>query len=311
MGPLNFIKKTFTTKRDEQYVWSKDYIEIGYVRFSDSSYGLPVKWIERNCQKLEELVTILFETIDDATAPLQRIVASAVLGVTTQSNAVVSSVDALPLEYKIAVGVLLIVTAVLVYQYFLKGNITFKRRSVILSESALAAHAKDASMQSEAYLSQDQKDAYRLVTSGVTLIKHGRIHTRSIRTVSVSADLKHLTWRNIDDTKNIKSFPLAAVANVELGSHVRIMRAQTGCLMSFIAKSTKDRTLHFEYAQHSDYEENYKAASDWVEALALCVASSDLFERYLAKNDDLLRSPKKTKVTSVLLATPPPSPMRR
>jgi hypothetical protein len=92
------------------------------------------------------------------------------------------------------------------------GKITFKRRSVILSESALAAHAKDASMQSEVYLSQDQKDAYRLVTSGVTLIKHGRIHTRSIRTVSVSADLKQLTWRNIDDTRNIKTFPLAAIA---------------------------------------------------------------------------------------------------
>jgi hypothetical protein len=122
MGPLDFIKKTFTSKqRDVGQVWSKDYIQMGYVRFSDSSYGLPVKWIERNYERLEELALDVIEVIDNFTAPVQRIATNAVLRVTNPLKAVALNLNTLSLEYKIAFGTIVLVTIVLVYQYFLKG----------------------------------------------------------------------------------------------------------------------------------------------------------------------------------------------
>lgn len=174
----------------------------------------------------------------------------------------------------------------------------------------------DVGVQSDTPLSQDQKDAYRLVTNGITLIKHGRMHTRTIRTVSVSSDLKFLTWRNLDDARTLKSHPLSSFSkyhinnaflahlySIEIGSKERVLRAPKGCLISFIGKSSKDRSIHFEYANYPDHEENFSAATEWVEALALCTSSADAITRYIEMHDDLTRSPKRVK-NNIALTSP-------
>ena len=59
-------------------------------------------------------------------------------------------------------------------------------------------------------LSKEQEEAYQLITSGVVLIKHGRMGTRHIRYVAVSEDLTHICWRALGAFHEMNSLPLSS-----------------------------------------------------------------------------------------------------
>lgn len=59
-------------------------------------------------------------------------------------------------------------------------------------------------------MSKEQEEAYQLITSGVVLIKHGRLGTRHIRYVAVSEDLTHICWRPLGAFNEMNTLPLSS-----------------------------------------------------------------------------------------------------
>jgi hypothetical protein len=61
--------------------------------------------------------------------------------------------------------------------------------------------------------------------------------------------------------------------SIDIGGQERTLRCQESCLLSLVGKTSNDRTLHFEFAQYPTLDENIKAASDWGDALGVCLVT--------------------------------------
>ena len=73
MGPLLFIKKALGTKKPLPLVLPRSYIEIGYIRFSDDSYGLPIQELQRYIQLMLASLSSYSSRLEDMLEPLDRL----------------------------------------------------------------------------------------------------------------------------------------------------------------------------------------------------------------------------------------------
>ena len=63
-------------------------------------------------------------------------------------------------------------------------------------------------------------------------------------------------------------------SSIDIGGEEKILCCREGCLLSLVGKTPKDRTLDLEFINFPTLAENTKAASDWGDALSLCLAFS-------------------------------------
>ena len=61
--------------------------------------------------------------------------------------------------------------------------------------------------------------------------------------------------------------------SIDIGGQERTLRCQESCLLSLVGKTNNDRTLHFEFAHYPTLDENINAASDWGDALGVCLVT--------------------------------------
>lgn len=202
MGVLQFLTRRL--KKDKTPATAlKGYFQLGPIRFSNDTYGFPIHLIHSTLNKTHSAFN---KTIAIATKRLQ------VLGSMLQP--IYTVLHSQRNEVKIATTALLTLLFLLFLYIWYTRAYPRKRRSVMIGETTVipSKSSTEAAIQADVTLTEAQKTAFRLITTGTTMIKHGRSYTRDIRTVNVSPDLKSLQWRKIDDSRTVNSLPLASFA---------------------------------------------------------------------------------------------------
>jgi hypothetical protein len=99
--------------------------------------------------------------------------------------------------------------------------------------------------------------------------------------------------------------------SIDIGGEERTLRCQEGCLLSLVGKSDEDRTLSFEFALHTSFEENSQSASDWGEALGICLTSMNEIQRIKSPRAQLAITPVAPIRASSSATSPPSSVVER
>ena len=73
MGPLLFIKKALGSKKPTPLVLPRNYLEFGYIRFSDDSYGFPVYALQRYFRMMTEALSSYASRLAGVLEPVDRL----------------------------------------------------------------------------------------------------------------------------------------------------------------------------------------------------------------------------------------------